>query len=93
MGDLSVALLVTNGNISAIVRDLAEKGYIRFDPALTDRRSMIATITPEGEVYVDQISLAHNAWVEELMADMSNSQVQQLSESLRALKKSLSNRI
>lgn len=89
MGSLSSELFVTNGNISGIVKDLSKSGLVEMAPALTDRRSMIVTITPEGRDYIKEIVGSHHEWVEDLLADMSQTQVLQLSELLRALKKSV----
>ncbi|WP_436644252.1 MarR family winged helix-turn-helix transcriptional regulator [Microbaculum sp. FT89] len=89
MGSLSSELFVTNGNISGIVKDLSKSGLVEMAPALTDRRSMIVTITAEGQDYIKDIVESHHEWVEDLLADMSQTQLLQLSELLRALKKSV----
>src|SRR5215216_3767454 len=49
MGALSEAMLVTNGNVTQIAKALVRDGYIELRKAPADRRSSIASLTPEGK--------------------------------------------
>lgn len=89
MGELSKALLVSNGNITAIVRQLEAKGLVvaRVDPG--DRRSAIVALTPEGKRQFDEMAAAHHEWIREMMTQFPPAKQKQLYELLGDLKKSI----
>ena len=63
MGALSKALLVSNGNVTSIVRQLQDTGMVlsRSDPS--DSRSSIVSLTPRGEARFAELAAAHHQWV------------------------------
>jgi DNA-binding MarR family transcriptional regulator len=65
MGQLSRALLVSNGNVTSIVRQLEEQGYVdtRSDPE--DRRSSIVVLSAAGKAQFDRLAAAHHRWIAE----------------------------
>lgn len=91
MGELSKILLVTNGNVTAPVRQLEEAGMVKVTPALTDKRTMIAVNTPEGNTFCSELQNAHHGWVDEMLEGVSQRQLQQLFEILATVKKSVAN--
>lgn len=89
MGELSRALLVSNGNVTSIVRQLEAKKLIasRADP--NDRRSAIVTLTSEGKAAFSVMAEAHRRWVNDAMVDFGPDKQQQLFDLLDDLKKSI----
>ncbi|MCP8939984.1 MarR family winged helix-turn-helix transcriptional regulator [Alsobacter sp. SYSU M60028] len=92
MSDLSAELFVTAGNISGIVRDLKEQKLVTTSTAQTDRRSSIVSLTDSGRACAAKLNAAHQAWVEDLLGGMSQSQSMQLMELLGAVRKQLAAR-
>ncbi len=89
MGSLSRALLVSNGNVTAIVRQLQEQGLLRSRPDPNDSRSSIVSLTPEGNVYFAKLAAAHHGWVQEALRDFPEYQQEQLLGLLSSLKATL----
>lgn len=89
MGQLSRALLVSNGNVTAIVRQLEESGLVerRSDP--DDRRSFIVALSAEGKVEFDRLAAAHHNWIAEAFAKVSPTTQTQLYDLLAELKTSI----
>ncbi|WP_245653869.1 MarR family winged helix-turn-helix transcriptional regulator [Novosphingobium rosa] len=90
MSDLSRALLVSNGNVTAIVRQLQDRALIatRADPS--DGRSAIVSLTAEGRSHFAQLAVAHRGWVRAALANMPPEHQAQLAHLLGELKTTLS---
>ena len=65
MGALSEALLVTNGNVTQIAKALVRDGLIELRKLPGDRRSSVATLTPEGKQQFQRLARAHGDWIEQ----------------------------
>ncbi|RZF63522.1 MarR family transcriptional regulator [Sphingomonas populi] len=89
MGDLSQMLLVSNGNVTAIVRQLQESGFVAVEAAEHDRRSLIATLTPKGTTHFAELAVAHHHWIEEMLGDVPEEVLQQLFDRLATVKTSI----
>ncbi|HWU02018.1 MAG TPA: MarR family transcriptional regulator [Novosphingobium sp.] len=90
MSELSRALLVSNGNVTSIVRQLQDQGLVvsRADPA--DGRSAIVSLTPAGQTHFTEMAVAHRGWVLGALADMPEANKARLAELLGELKSTLS---
>lgn len=86
---LSRALLVSNGNVTGIVRKLVADGLVAVEPDARDRRVSIARLTPAGRAHFAEVSAAHHRWVEELTGDLPATLRDRLHEDLGVLKASL----
>jgi DNA-binding MarR family transcriptional regulator len=71
MNALSRLLMVTGGNVTAIVDQLEKEGMVeRFDEPL-DRRAFCIRLTPAGGRSFAKMARAHEEWVVELLAGLS----------------------
>ncbi len=86
MSALSKRLMVTNGNVTGLVRRLVEEGLVarRTDPG--DRRLQRVRITSEGLVLFGRMAAAHGRWVAELLGDLSAEERRTLSALLARVK-------
>jgi DNA-binding MarR family transcriptional regulator len=89
MSALSRALLVSNGNMTALVKTLAADGHVAMQPSATDRRAMIVTLTPAGRAHFETLAAAHHGWVEAMLAGVSAGQRDMLFDLLGSLKVSI----
>ena len=89
MGELSQLLLVSNGNVTAIVRQLQDQGHVALEPAAHDRRSVIVALTPAGAAHFAELSAAHHRWVEAMFAEVPQDAQQALLSQLSAVKASI----
>ncbi len=89
MGELSRALLVSNGNVTAVVRQLQEECLVAATPDPEDRRSAIVSLTPTGHVRFEELASAHHGWVLEALSDFPEDKQRVLLDLLTELKTSL----
>lgn len=78
MGALSRALLVSNGNVTSIVRQLVAQGFITYQPDPRDGRSAIVTFTAAGRAHFAELAIAHRGWVHESLEDFPVEMQEQL---------------
>ena len=89
MSALSRALLVSNGNVTAIVQSLLRDGHVRTSPHPTDGRSSVVRLTPTGRRHFEAMAAAHHAWIEDLLSSLDAAEREGLYASLGHLKASL----
>lgn len=89
MGELSRALLVSNGNVTAIVRRLADSGHVTVAPLPGDRRASLVRLTPAGARHFAALASAHHAWIDMLLAELPGAERRTLFDALGRLKQSL----
>ena len=89
MGSLSRSLLVSNGNVTALVQKLVRDGHVTLVPSPADRRASVATLTPSGKSHFATLAEAHHGWIEAMLADLSSTQREMLFDLLGALKVSI----
>lgn len=89
MGELSRALLVSNGNVTAIVRKLVADGLVSMAQLESDRRTSIVRLTTAGERHFDRLAGAHHDWVDALLMGLDSGHREALYQELGALKLAL----
>jgi DNA-binding MarR family transcriptional regulator len=86
MNELSRLLMVTGGNITAIVDQLETEGLVeRLDHA-GDRRAFRIRLTRAGERSFAEMARAHEEWVVELLAGLSRREQDDLLKLLAKVK-------
>ena len=86
MNELSRMLMVTGGNITAIVDQLENEGLVeRLDDA-ADRRAFLIRLTRAGERSFAEMARAHEEWVVELLAGLSRREQEDLLKLLAKVK-------
>ena len=93
MGQLSHKLLVSNGNVTAVVRQLSGQGLLSTTPAADDRRTSIVALTQEGRSHFAELAEAHHGWVEAMLAGMPADRQKLLFELLAELKVSIGSEV
>jgi DNA-binding MarR family transcriptional regulator len=89
MGDLSRALLVSNGNVTAIVQSLRRDGHVVSTPHPTDGRSAVVRLTAAGAVHFAAMAAAHHHWIDDLFSSLEAGERDGLDAALGHLKTSL----
>jgi DNA-binding MarR family transcriptional regulator len=89
MGSLSRVLLVSNGNVTALVQTLTREGLVETIPSSTDRRAMIVRLTIRGREAFRMLAEQHHALIHRLFGGLSASEVEELYALLGRLKESL----
>jgi DNA-binding MarR family transcriptional regulator len=78
MSDLSRYLKVSNGNVTGIVDRLVEEGLALRVAVPGDRRANLARLTPKGEAAFADLAAQHEAWIDELLTPLSDTDTQTL---------------
>ena len=83
MTELSRALLVSNGNATAVVDRLEKDGLARRTPSVSDRRTIHVALTDEGLRQFEGLAADHEREVDALFAGLSDADLESLSDILR----------
>jgi DNA-binding MarR family transcriptional regulator len=89
MTALSGMLLVSNGNVTALVQTLVKDGMVTLTPSPTDRRASIVRLTDTGAAHFAELAEAHHHWIDDMLAGLSRQQREMLFDLLGALKLSI----
>jgi DNA-binding MarR family transcriptional regulator len=89
MGQLSQALLVSNGNVTGVVQVLVRDRYVSLAPSPTDGRSSIVRLTQLGRECFAGLAEAHHEWIDAMLAGLGREERSQLHQLLGVLKDSL----
>lgn len=80
MSELSRMLLVSNGNATTVVDRLEKDGYVRRTQSETDRRTVFVALTPEGLASFETLAIGHEAEVNQLFANLTDSDLDTLTD-------------
>lgn len=82
MGELSRALMVSNGNVTPIIERLVGTGVVTRSQHQGDRRSLMVSLSASGKRYFERVAESHRSWVNELFAELDDDQVRTLGAGL-----------
>src|SRR4029453_3471130 len=86
MNELSRMLMVTGGNVTAIVDQLEKEGLVERLDEPADRRAFRIRLTRSGEKSFAEMARAHEQWVVELLGGLSRKEHEELLKLLAKLK-------
>jgi len=86
MNELSRLLMVTGGNVTAIVDQLETEGLVERLDEPADRRAFRIRLTRAGERSFAEMARAHEGWVVELLAGLSRREQEDLLKLLAKVK-------
>ena len=89
MTELSRRLLVSNGAVTGLVDKLVADELVAREDHLTDKRTVIVQLTPEGRAQFRRMALRHEEWVISLLGDLSHEARVELLGNLTLLKRRL----
>jgi DNA-binding MarR family transcriptional regulator len=89
MTGLSELLLVSNGNVTAIVARLVEDGFVSRTRDKSDRRVLRVRLTAKGRRDFRGFAAAHEAWIDRLLGDLADGEISQLLGGLGRVKASI----
>ncbi len=78
LGELSQRMMVSNGNVTAIVDALLAQGVVSRTQSSTDRRAQVVALTAEGRDAFRRMANAHEDWIAETFAGLSPAELEQL---------------
>ncbi|WP_138378847.1 MarR family winged helix-turn-helix transcriptional regulator [Luteithermobacter gelatinilyticus] len=92
MGELSKQLLVSNGNVTGVVERLQKEGLVKRWVLPTDRRIYSVGLTPKGRTVFKEMADRHEGWINEILGDLDDDQVDRILHDLDVLKDLLKKR-
>ena len=78
LGELSQRMMVSNGNITAIVERLAKDGLITRKPSPKDRRVQIVSLTAEGRRFFRGMARENAEWIGEIFGGLPERDIEAL---------------
>lgn len=72
MSDLSRRLMVTNGNLTALVERLVQEGLVSREASPSDRRTQVVKLSLEGRRALAQMSPKHELWINGMFAGLDD---------------------
>ncbi|MCT4611573.1 MAG: MarR family transcriptional regulator [Pelagimonas sp.] len=85
MSQLSRELRVSNGNVTGIIDRLVEEGLVARAQVQGDRRAFVVALTDAGKSEFTKQADAHEGWVSEMMAGVSEQEAAQMMALLEQL--------
>jgi DNA-binding MarR family transcriptional regulator len=93
MGELSRRLMVSGGNVTSIVAGLERDGLVcRRQPA-SDRRTSYVALTELGRAAFMAMAAEHERWIDKLLADVADADIDALTDLLAELKHKAEGRV
>jgi DNA-binding MarR family transcriptional regulator len=86
MSSLSRFLLVSNGNVTGIVDRLVSEGLVTRARRNGDRRTSMVKLTDGGRAQFEAVAAAHEGWIGELLAAVSDDDTRRLSGMLKSFR-------
>ncbi|WP_312797752.1 MarR family transcriptional regulator [Tianweitania sp.] len=86
LGEISKRMMVSAGNLTALVERLVESGHITRTTSPSDRRVQIVTLTPFGRSAFGEMAERHRAWLNNLFSGVAADERDTLLASLAKLK-------
>ena len=87
--DLGELLLVSRANITGLIDNLEQKGYVKREIDPNDRRARYARITKKAEALLDEFMPLHYQNVKALMQDLTSADKEALLTLLKKMRTSL----
>ncbi|BAV63609.1 MarR family winged helix-turn-helix transcriptional regulator [Sphingobium cloacae] len=89
LGEISKRMMVSPGNLTALVERLVESGHVTRSPSTEDRRVQIVALTPYGRDAFRSMAERHGEWIGDFFGDLSTRDRQRLITALGKLKQSV----
>jgi len=89
LGEISKRMMVSAGNITALVERLVDAGYITRTAAPTDKRVQIIRMTDTGRTAFARMAEKHGDWIGGLFEGLTQADIDTLMTGLARLKSSV----
>jgi DNA-binding MarR family transcriptional regulator len=88
LSDLSKRMMVSNGNMTALVERLVASGHLDRRTAENDRRAQVISLTGLGRAEFRAMAAEHEAWIAAIFQDLSRREHEDLMRLLAKTKMS-----
>jgi DNA-binding MarR family transcriptional regulator len=88
LSDLSKRMMVSNGNLTALVERLADSGHLARRTSAFDRRAQVISLTALGRAEFRAMAREHEGWIAGMFAELSPAEVVEIMRLLAKAKAS-----
>ena len=78
LSDLSKRMMVSNGNLTALVERLVATGHLARRTSDEDRRVQVIRLTKAGRAEFRKMAAEHELWIADIFADLTPKDVREL---------------
>lgn len=89
MSQLSRSIMVSNGNVTAVVNRLIEDGWIVRTIGGHDRRVATVRLTRKGRAAFVKMAEAHEKWIDALFGELADGELEELMTRLGDVRRSV----
>lgn len=89
LGEISKRMMVSAGNLTALVERLSASGHVSRNPLPTDKRVQVISLTPFGRKAFRKMADRHGDWISSMFAGVSPKDSAVLMKHLGTLKRSV----
>lgn len=86
MSGLSERLMVSNGNVTGIVKRLIVEKLVDRQTSKVDRRAFVVRLSRKGQLLFREMANTHELWINELFAEIQPQDIQLMMELLARTK-------
>jgi DNA-binding MarR family transcriptional regulator len=88
LSDLSKRMMVSNGNVTALVERLVASGHLDRRTSQTDRRAQVVSLTDLGRAEFRAMAAEHEGWIADMFSDLTRREREELMHLLAKAKMS-----
>jgi DNA-binding MarR family transcriptional regulator len=89
MGQLSRSIMVSNGNVTAVVNRLLEDGCLARTTEKKDRRVATVRLTSKGRKVFLRMARVHEQWIDHMFEGLSDQRIDELMSMLGEMRASI----
>jgi DNA-binding MarR family transcriptional regulator len=89
MGQLSDYIMVSNGNVTAVVNRLLDDGWILRTTVKSDRRVATVRLTRKGKAAFLRMASVHEQWIDHMFQDLTDQRIEELMSALSEMRASI----
>jgi DNA-binding MarR family transcriptional regulator len=88
LSDASKRMMVSNGNLTALVERLVASGHLKRRTSKSDRRAQVISLTALGRAEFRAMAAEHEGWIAEMFGDLARAEREELMRLLAKAKAS-----
>lgn len=89
MGQVSEYIMVSNGNVTAVVNRLLKDGWLQRTTDKSDRRIATVRLTRKGRLAFMKMATAHEQWIDHMFQGLSDQRIEELISTLGEMRLSI----
>jgi len=89
LSEIGEQMLVTKANITGLIDRLEKHGFVRRIRDEHDRRKIVAEITKEGKIFLEEVMESYKDWTQNILGDLGQEEKGSLINLLKKMQQGL----